>query len=532
MKRSVFYKLLSMLLVFALLVELLPVSAFAAPDVEETPAAVQEELLPEIGNSESTEEQDIETPEGEEAQGNARVVGEITELREEGIKHFRMDDGSFIAVDYGMPVHFSTDGGESWEPIDNTLTLTAAETPTGEQDENSDSDAAVQKYFSENGNKRTSFARDLQSGFLFSAESGDHKICMALPISAGNRSETTGSENEEDVIDMTVELPTEDVEAAESPVSGEQEPSESAAAPAETASEETEDQDGLAVPMVMEEELGETAGDTATVEANAETNTAEAFNTAASAEVSYPQDQQKQPDRGNPEEENSNDYASRSLEEQVMPSRLTTDVLYRDVYDGVDLSYELCGYDVKENIIVKSRRDSYSFTFHLNTGDLVPIMQEDGSILFVDSEEQGIYLIPVPYMYDAEGVNSDAVSYSLTEAEDGMWALTVTANAEWINAKERLFPVEIDPSVFYYGSSNNNIIYTSYVNSGNTAASSYNKYHHIRCGDIQTTEYGNGHSIGLIYVNALPTIPTGGVVTNAQLGLYQTMYGYSDPGYS
>ena len=89
MKRSVLFKLLSMLLVFALLVELLPVSAFAAPDEEEMISAIQEEPLPEIDNSESTDEQDIETPENEEVQKNACVVGEVTELREEGVKHGR-----------------------------------------------------------------------------------------------------------------------------------------------------------------------------------------------------------------------------------------------------------------------------------------------------------------------------------------------------------------------------------------------------------------------------------------------------------
>ena len=49
----------------------------------------------------------------------ACVIGEMDKLREEAVKHFRMSDGSFLAVQYDGPVHYQDTDGE-WQNIDNT----------------------------------------------------------------------------------------------------------------------------------------------------------------------------------------------------------------------------------------------------------------------------------------------------------------------------------------------------------------------------------------------------------------------------
>ncbi|HBT94815.1 MAG TPA: hypothetical protein DEB24_01305, partial [Coriobacteriia bacterium] len=48
------------------------------------------------------------------------IVGEEEGLREQNVKHFRLSDGSHVACDYGMPVHYRTDDG-SLKDIDATL---------------------------------------------------------------------------------------------------------------------------------------------------------------------------------------------------------------------------------------------------------------------------------------------------------------------------------------------------------------------------------------------------------------------------
>ena len=48
------------------------------------------------------------------------IVGEATELRTESVKHFRRSDGSYLACDYGGPVHTKSPKGE-WQDLDLRL---------------------------------------------------------------------------------------------------------------------------------------------------------------------------------------------------------------------------------------------------------------------------------------------------------------------------------------------------------------------------------------------------------------------------
>ncbi len=50
---------------------------------------------------------------------SSKVIGEVESLRDEYTKHFRCDDGSFVAAIYNEPVHYQENG--EWKEIDNTL---------------------------------------------------------------------------------------------------------------------------------------------------------------------------------------------------------------------------------------------------------------------------------------------------------------------------------------------------------------------------------------------------------------------------
>ena len=95
MKSWRFTRLLSLILVLAMLIQMMPVQSFAA----------------------STGSSAVDVSSGQPA---TTVVGEVEDLREEDTKHFRLSDGSFIAVSYGMPVHYEDEDG-NWEDIDNTI---------------------------------------------------------------------------------------------------------------------------------------------------------------------------------------------------------------------------------------------------------------------------------------------------------------------------------------------------------------------------------------------------------------------------
>ncbi len=137
-----------------------------------------------------------------------------------------------------------------------------------------------------------------------------------------------------------------------------------------------------------------------------------------------------------------------ALQKMMTLDHLTSTILYPDILDGVDLEYVVVSGDIKEYIIVKERSDSYAYTFTVKLNGLVAELADTGEVRLSDDKTgELVYVIPRGYMLDGAGAVSHAVSYTLTDHENGSYSLTVTADAAWINAEERVLPVRIDPTV-------------------------------------------------------------------------------------
>ncbi|MGA5259402.1 DNRLRE domain-containing protein [Streptomyces griseoincarnatus] len=131
-------------------------------------------------------------------------------------------------------------------------------------------------------------------------------------------------------------------------------------------------------------------------------------------------------------------------------------VTYKDAAGGADLSYEVGPGRVKENITLAERpAGPVTYTFTLDTEGLTPKARKDGSIAFFgELPNTPVLVIPAPYMTDARKSASSpygyeysaAVTQKLSRAGDG-WKLTVTPDATWLAAKERQYPVVIDPTI-------------------------------------------------------------------------------------
>ena len=98
------------------------------------------------------------------------VLGEVTENRTETSKTFRMSDGSYVAADYGKPIHFEDENG-IWQDYDNTLAFT--DTVAFDTDDfagyiNTDSDISVKLANNSNANN------------LLKITKGDYKISLHL----------------------------------------------------------------------------------------------------------------------------------------------------------------------------------------------------------------------------------------------------------------------------------------------------------------------------------------------------------------
>lgn len=142
--KTISKKLLSLLLTVAIVLQLLPVAVFA----EETELPAAEPL---------NTTQDVPS--------SATVLFEEESLREEDVKHFRLDDGTFVAIRYGTPVHYEDDG--EWVEYDNTLLpITAQGTDS------------VTGYRVVNGDSVRLFAADANAEVLLAVQKGNYGLSM------------------------------------------------------------------------------------------------------------------------------------------------------------------------------------------------------------------------------------------------------------------------------------------------------------------------------------------------------------------
>ena len=104
-------KILSLILSLLIVFYLVPTSVFAEGLDNDTTVSDSSVSANEENNTYNTE------------------IYEVTELREENVKHFRLEDGSYVAAQYNYPVHYIDENGE-FEDIDNRLTESAGELST------------------------------------------------------------------------------------------------------------------------------------------------------------------------------------------------------------------------------------------------------------------------------------------------------------------------------------------------------------------------------------------------------------------
>ena len=195
------------------------------------------------------------------------------------------------------------------------------------------------------------------------------------------------------------------------------------------------------------------------------------------------------------------------LQKMTTLDNISASVIYEDILVNTDLEYVINGLNIKENIIVKAKADSYSYSFTMQLNDLTAELDEKGGIyIYDDSTSETVYTIPSPVMWDSDHASSDAVSMSLTQHGNGKYTITVTADSEWMNASERVYPVTIDPPIYTTSASAilDLDVCSTYPNRNKPADDSL---------------WVNNAWQGYIKLTTLPTIPSSAYITNANLSL-------------
>ena len=183
------------------------------------------------------------------------------------------------------------------------------------------------------------------------------------------------------------------------------------------------------------------------------------------------------------------------LQKMLNLEGLSSGVTYSGILDGVDLQYVVHSLNVKENIIVYEKSESYSYSFELKLNGLTAALDESGDVLIYDAE--GLkYTVPAPVVNDAayEICPADKSYYTLEGKGNGKYVLTVTVDSDWMNAKGRAFPVTVDPAI-------------------ETVA-----YENIKYVDGTVPVLQSGEA-ALWKINELPTLPAGAYLSRVKLSL-------------
>ena len=592
-------KLTAIALAFILCVEMLPLNVFAQAESAEEPllAASSQSAAPESTLSNET---------GNEAQPD--VLYEVDELRGASEKHFRMSDGSYMAVQYDYPVHYENDEGV-FQEIDNTLTRTINQ--------------SKEFYAATNGDTDVRFPATLEDGLLFEVSNNNYHIrlvagtglssgegridedppTLSTPVpenttspsidesdppekdveeDTGASETTTENENTEyTTAETTTENSTEEsstseqssesseanmsappqadnsddtanlASASEATVSinaildgSTEESTESRSSEADTSEESpeptpenqteesteptTEETTETTVeetteptpePLPEETSIPQESPSPAPISAGASAIEI-AQNAAALTESDIAAFNHAEAVIVDENEINSLEEAEFGLYEQIRQEKAYSAVMYENVYDGIAFQYNLFGPHIKESIIINETQESYIYVFSLFLEGLTPELNENTGEILLKDEEEIAYIMPAPYMFDADGTTSTAVAYGLAPADTGHYILVVSASKEWINADERHFPVTIDPTLFNQtlkATSGYSGITVNHVTSGTRSYKATNHQDQV-CGrgamsSIQWCKM-------FLNINDLPTVPKNCVVTDAQIALY------------
>lgn len=399
---------------------------------------------------------EILTPQSESSSSSEpEILGEVVEKREECVKHFRMSDGSMTAIVYSEPVHYKD--GDKFREIDNTLII------DGKEYKNTDNSFKVK------------VSKEFKDKKLVTLNSEGHELSWGYVKRNRKlkKDEPLPQDKSEKTVTHTID------------------------------------------PKIVSEENPETESGVKekTSEIQVESKTAKEENSDGKWKEKIALNYQPE----DVEIENFNKKSRllrNSKEEKTDVSKVCSKAKYKKADPEIDIDYTLSGLGLKENIIINKKlefSENDSFDFEFQTNDLKIEKDNDGSLKFKDKNGQTVFVMPKSSMWDSGGNYSNDVDYKFTETNAG-YVISVIPNFDWINSKDRLFPIFIDPSL------------TVEVKEGIKSCEIGTPYTDTNLGTshnlgVGFMEWQSSHWKSYIKCKALPNLMHGEIVTNVQLKL-------------
>jgi YD repeat-containing protein len=138
---------------------------------------------------------------------------------------------------------------------------------------------------------------------------------------------------------------------------------------------------------------------------------------------------------------------------------------FAGVMPGVEAAYTATANGVREVLTLASASAPTRYTYTLSyASDLHPRLSPVGSVVFTNNAGSVVYTLATPTVQDSSRsgqLPATAVQYTLG---DGGHALTLVLSKAWFDSPSRVFPVKVDPDVYYGADEDCTIASGSYAN--------------------------------------------------------------------
>jgi len=128
-------------------------------------------------------------------------------------------------------------------------------------------------------------------------------------------------------------------------------------------------------------------------------------------------------------------------------------IVYRDVYEDVDLTYAITKGAIKESLILHDvpAVGQSRWVWEIDTDGLNLVVDAYGSIRFVDPRGTVQVFVPAPTMWDSSGVlgksEPDLINVATRVWKSGdVWKMSLTPDRAWLTDPDRVYPVTVDPT--------------------------------------------------------------------------------------
>ena len=200
--------------------------------------------------------------------------------------------------------------------------------------------------------------------------------------------------------------------------------------------------------------------------------------------------------------------------------KLSSQIIYEDVYSDTDFEYIVSSEGLKENIILKSRDTQTTFEAEYKANGLTPVQIDNKTIELQSDDGTVVYVISAPCMIDADGETSNGIALSLSNIKNNKFTVITTLDEEWLNELGRNYPVTVDPYLKTSQDWEDAVCNSAYIASSTPNAcygrggSSYEGSLYVGKTD------GRGKTRGLIKLSSLPTLGVADKVVYAEMAVW------------